>query len=147
MNATQTALDRRFKLGAAGWLAAFLLVAWIPALSFAGHWSFDEPFSTFVPSLSDARELLPGHDHDPGQGHDTALHQESPALPVEPGASPDDASHAEHGHAGLGASLVVIAAPSAPLAAPVSVRSLDAAALDDASLTGFDSRPLVLPPR
>ncbi len=89
-----------------------LLLAWLPALSFTGHWggASGAPFRAVDPATLTA-EALP-HLHPPGlaPGHHAPASADT--------ASPADthAAHAAHGHGGS-----LLGAASMPLLAPADV--------------------------
>ncbi|HJN92529.1 MAG TPA: hypothetical protein QGF05_07385 [Dehalococcoidia bacterium] len=143
-------------------IALALLLAWLPALTFAGHWSGvgDEGVVGEQTSVDTVFLALVPHTHGLAGGAvpPTHLHAGGSATPAAsndvnggtvPGADPYHPSpHAEHGHGGAGATGIV----AAIVPQPVSVETMPMlvaaeAVLDETPPAPHSETPPAPPPR
>jgi hypothetical protein len=141
-------------LGKGQWLIALLLLlAWMPALTFAGHWSDlgsaglvggGSAGDTVFLALAPHTHLLPG-----GSPLSAHLHSERTTGPDPHGPSSQaNDGHAEHGHGGAGATGVVVAIVPQPVsldATPVLVAAEPV--VNEATPAPHHETPPAPPPR
>ncbi len=140
-------------------VALFLLLAWMPALAFAGHWSAPGS-AAFDVAQDDVRFALVPQAHGAADPYHLyaatpTVSETDPATTTAPGTNPEQAErahadygHSDHGHGGAGATVAVAAIVPPPvelMATPVVVTAEPIA--DEPAVVARTETPPAPPPR